>query len=194
MRIGKIGLLVLAALATPAVAAERSGFYVGGDVGQSNWNITDDDANNFAYAISDGIESFAPVTVTADSGELSDTDTTYSLFIGYQLVPWLAVEASWMELGNSNVKARGAYTYNVNPNIFPPPPDGGTYRTAPCSSRAAAGPCRCSPCCRSGTPGTSLGASAITWATTRSVEFSAQDTLDGVPVGSPTRAELRRVG
>ena len=47
MRIGKISLLALAVLATPAMAAERTGFYIGGDVGQSNWNVTQSDANTF---------------------------------------------------------------------------------------------------------------------------------------------------
>jgi outer membrane protein OmpA-like peptidoglycan-associated protein len=54
---------------------------------------------------------------------------TYSLFVGYQIVPWLAVEAGYMDLGNENIEASGTYTYAANPNIFPPPPTGGSYRT-----------------------------------------------------------------
>jgi outer membrane protein OmpA-like peptidoglycan-associated protein len=50
-------------------------------------------------------------TFTPDKGKLSDTDTTYSLFVGYQLVPWLAFEASWMDLGNETIKASGRYDY-----------------------------------------------------------------------------------
>jgi hypothetical protein len=46
-RIGKIGLLTLVMIATPAMAAKASGFHIGGDVGQSNWNVTERDANNF---------------------------------------------------------------------------------------------------------------------------------------------------
>ena len=32
-------------IATPAMAAKASGFHIGGDVGQSNWNVTERDAN-----------------------------------------------------------------------------------------------------------------------------------------------------
>ncbi len=43
----KIGLLTLVMIATPAMAAQASGLHIGGDVGQSNWNVTERDANNF---------------------------------------------------------------------------------------------------------------------------------------------------
>src|SRR5512141_534302 len=97
-------------VATSATAAERSGFYIGGDVGQSNWNVTQKDANDFAAAIAGELGIFYD-TITPDKGKLSDTDTTYSLFVGYQFVPWLAVEASWMDLGNETIKASGRYDY-----------------------------------------------------------------------------------
>ena len=51
MRIGKLALVALVAFATPAMA-ERTGFYVGGDIGQSNWNLSQKDANNLSSATS----------------------------------------------------------------------------------------------------------------------------------------------
>ena len=134
MRIGTMGLLALAAIASSATAAERSGFYVGGDVGQSNWNVTERDANNFTSAVAEGIDfaGSGSVTVTGTDYEFSDTDTTYSLFVGYQFVPWLAFEASWMDLGNTNIDTDGTYIYNAVVN--PPPagvPNGGTYSVNP---------------------------------------------------------------
>jgi outer membrane protein OmpA-like peptidoglycan-associated protein len=114
----KHGLTLIAAavmVATSASAAERTGFYIGGDIGQSNWNVTQSDANDFAAAIGDELSS-GYNTVTFAKGELSDTDTTFSLFAGYQFVPWLAIEAAYMDLGNETVRAEGTYTYvYVNP-------------------------------------------------------------------------------
>ena len=134
MRLRKIGLLALAAIATSASAAERTGFYIGGDVGQSNWNVTERDADNLTSAIADEIDlaGAGTVTVTGADYEFSDTDVTYSLFIGYQFVPWLAVEASWMDLGNTNIDTNGSYVYDVVPNPLPPGvPNGGAYSINP---------------------------------------------------------------
>jgi outer membrane protein OmpA-like peptidoglycan-associated protein len=99
-------------VATTASAAERSGFYIGADVGQSNWNVTQADANAFAEGIGSALTGFDTVTFT--QGKLSDTDTTYGFFVGYQIVPWLAVEAGWMDLGKETIRATGTYTY-LNP-------------------------------------------------------------------------------
>ena len=131
------GLTLIAAavmVATSAGAAERTGFYIGGDVGQSNWNVTERDADNLTSAVADEI-NFAgagTVTVTGTDYKFSDTDTTYSLFVGYQFVPWLAVEASWMDLGNTNIDTNGTYVYDVVPSPLPPGvPNGGTYSINP---------------------------------------------------------------
>ena len=128
MRIGKIALVALVAFATPAMA-ERTGFYVGGDVGQSNWNLSNEDANNLSQALADQVTFANPnLVVTSTSDKFSDTSTTYSFFVGYQIWRWLAVEAGWMDLGSTDVETNATYTYTVVPPIFPPPPTGGSYR------------------------------------------------------------------
>ena len=128
MRIGKLALVALVAFATPAMA-ERTGFYVGGDIGQSNWNLSQKDANNLSSELADQVNFFNPrINVTSTSDKFSDTSTTYSFFVGYQFLPWLAVEAAWMDLGSTSVQTNATYTYTVVNPIFPPPPTGGTYR------------------------------------------------------------------
>jgi outer membrane protein OmpA-like peptidoglycan-associated protein/opacity protein-like surface antigen len=113
-------------VATSATAEERSGFYVGGDAGQSNWNVTQSDANDFAAFIGNELSNGFN-TVTFAEGKLSDTDFTYSLFVGYQFVPWLAVEAAYMDLGQEDIRAEGTYTYvYVNPP-GPNTPTGGSF-------------------------------------------------------------------
>ena len=128
MRIGKIALLALVAFATPAMA-ERTGFYVGGDIGQSNWNLSQQDANNLSSALADQVNFVNPsAVVTSSRNNFDDTATTYGFFVGYQLWPWLAVEAGWMDLGDTSVQTNATYTYAVVNPIFPPPPTGGSYR------------------------------------------------------------------
>jgi len=85
------GITLIAAAvmaATSAGAAERTGFYIGGDVGQSNWNVSEEDANNFAAAVADTIDFYGngSVSVTGTEYKFSDTDTTFGLFVGYQFI------------------------------------------------------------------------------------------------------------
>jgi outer membrane protein OmpA-like peptidoglycan-associated protein/opacity protein-like surface antigen len=124
MNISKQVLLALALLAAPAMAAERSGFYIGGDVGQANWNLSEDEASALTEALADEIDSFGGVDVTSTSFGFNDDDMTYSVFVGYQFVPWLALEASWMDLGQMDVTSRGDYIYNEPEEGGP---TGGTY-------------------------------------------------------------------
>ena len=78
-------------VATSASAAERTGWYIGGDVGQSNWNLSDRDANDLTNIVADAVDFYGDVNVTDVSNKFSDTDTTYSLFVGYQIAPWFAL-------------------------------------------------------------------------------------------------------
>jgi outer membrane protein OmpA-like peptidoglycan-associated protein len=107
-------------VATSATAAERSGFYIGGDVGESSWNVTQKDANNLAADVANGLANFG--AITPDKGKVSDYDTTYSLFIGYQFGPYFAVEGSWMDLGKETLKATGRADFlyvGPHPSIDP---------------------------------------------------------------------------
>jgi outer membrane protein OmpA-like peptidoglycan-associated protein len=187
--------LIAAAImvATSASAAERTGFYIGGDVGQSNWNVTEEDADNFTRAVADSIDFYGNggVTVTGADYKFSDTDTTYSLFVGYQFMPWLAVEASWMDLGNTNIDTNGTYVYNTV--INPPPvgtPNAGTYSVNPKfeSSGWALSVLPMLPVGNAwniyGRLGYYMGDNKL------SGTLNAQDTRLGVPVGPPYQAKF----
>jgi len=103
-------------VATSAAAAERSGFYIGGDLGEANWSVfSKSDANDLIYSL----EGLGGVDVTSQKTSLGDTDFTYSLFVGYQFLPWLAAEATWMDLGQTDIKASGDYLY-VEPPLGAP--------------------------------------------------------------------------
>lgn len=127
--------LIAAAIlvATSAAAAERTGFYVGGDLGQANWDtFHKQDAKDLIYVFDDlGFlyPGAAGVDVTGhpQKGKLEDTDFSYSLFVGYQFLPWLAAEGAWTDLGKTTIKASGDFDYLY---IGKPPigaPLGGSY-------------------------------------------------------------------
>ena len=121
-------------VATSAAAAERSGFYIGGDLGQSNWDVfSKQDARDLIYAFEDfgGLYPNAiGVDVISSKTNLEDTDFTYSLFVGYQFLPWLAAEGAWMDLGKTSIKAKGDYVYLYDTIYDPDPavdPYGGSF-------------------------------------------------------------------
>ena len=192
MRIGRIGLLALAMIATPAMAAERSGFYVGGDVGQSNWNLSESDANDLTDALAGTIGGLANATIEDTSTDFSDTDTTYSLFVGYQVVPWFAVEGAWMDLGNMNVESSGTYSYTT---VNPPPagvPTGGSFdsRTEFQSSGPAVSALLMMPFMEAwnvyGRLGYYMGDNELIG------RYEAQDVRLGTPIGDPYRADFKQ--
>jgi outer membrane protein OmpA-like peptidoglycan-associated protein len=119
-------------VATSAAAAERHGFYIGGDLGQSNWDVfSKSDANAIASAFEDfGVVLYPGadgLDVTSQKTSLEDTDFTYSLFVGYQFLPWLAAEATWMDLGQTSIKGSGDFDYLYNNEPPLGAPIGGTF-------------------------------------------------------------------
>jgi len=121
MRIGKIAVLVLAALAAPAMAADPNGFYAGFDVGQSNFDISRSDVNNiFDGAFSLAGDTLPGFSYTNLSTGLDDKQTTYSLFVGYQFMPYIATELTWMDLGEAKAKGNADFTYAPNPPAILP--------------------------------------------------------------------------
>lgn len=84
-------LIGSAFLASTALASD-TGFYVGGGVGQSDYS------SNLGQQIEDAYDGDF-VFAYRDSGVKDDADTAYKLFAGYRVLPWLGVEAAWVDLG-----------------------------------------------------------------------------------------------
>ena len=94
---GRYALLSLAALGTaPAMAAER-GFYVGADAGEVSYGL---DRGDTEQRFDDAF-SAAGLTVVDASSSTSEDGFTYSITVGYQFLPYLAVEAAWVDLDNA---------------------------------------------------------------------------------------------
>lgn len=77
------GALFAAALSTAAMADDNpTGFYVGGGFGRFNLDI--DSPADFGSGISSAV---------------NDNDNSYKLFAGYRFMPFLALEAAYVNLG-----------------------------------------------------------------------------------------------
>ena len=101
-----IALLGLAALAsTPAVAAER-GFYIGLDAGQYAYDLDQRDLDSLVVG---SIEDVG-LDVLDGSSDTSEDGFTYGIIFGYQILPYLAVEAAYVDLGEAEYKANGTVT------------------------------------------------------------------------------------
>jgi OOP family OmpA-OmpF porin len=102
-------LLGLAALAsTPAVAAER-GFYLGVDAGQYAYDL---DQRGLDQTVEDSVAGAGLVVVEGQS-DTSEDGFTYGIIFGYQVFPFLAVEATYVDLGDAEYRASGIVTDGV---------------------------------------------------------------------------------
>ena len=96
-RFAVVGLAIL--FAVPAIAAER-GFYAGLDAGQYAYDL---DTNGVANQIADGLADLG-LTASNPRSDTSEDGFTYGVVIGYQLLPYLAIEAAYVDLGDAEYK------------------------------------------------------------------------------------------
>ena len=95
-------LAILAALVTTPAAAADPGFYFGFDLGQSEFDI---DQNAIDRDLTGAIEQLG-LAVVAGESEVSTDAFSYGVFLGYQPLRFLAVEAAYVDLAEAEYKAR----------------------------------------------------------------------------------------
>jgi OmpA-OmpF porin, OOP family len=100
-----LALATFAALcaAQPAVAADKTGFYVGGDFANANYDVDQGRLDSLA----EFIYTEAGFDILSADSELDDSDSSWSLFVGYRILPYLAVEGGYVDLGTAGYKASG---------------------------------------------------------------------------------------
>lgn len=100
-----LALATFAALcaAQPALA-EKTGFYVGADVGQSSMDINKGDLDT---ALLTALEFYYGDGIVDGTSDLDDSDTTFALTVGYRFMPYLAVEGQYLDLGEAKYTAGG---------------------------------------------------------------------------------------
>lgn len=94
--------LALAIAASTASAAEESGWYVGLNGGQATADVSQEDGDD---AIIFAIEDVGGVVLAGESS-LDDSDTTWSIFGGYKVNQYFAVEAGYLDLGAVEYRAK----------------------------------------------------------------------------------------
>jgi OOP family OmpA-OmpF porin len=105
-----LALATLAALcaAQPALA-EKTGFYLGADVGSMSADIDKGDLDSFFT------EGLALEGLTFDgSSDLDDSDMTWGLTAGWKFIPYMAVEGQYLELGEATYTASGDISDGVD--------------------------------------------------------------------------------
>jgi len=110
----RLALLTLAALASsPALAAER-GFYAGLDLGQASYDL---DRRDIDSQIVDAFDSLG-LAVLSGSSSSSEDGFTYGITLGYQILPYLAVEASYVDLDDAEYRGSATVTDGVATGDF----------------------------------------------------------------------------
>jgi opacity protein-like surface antigen len=101
---GAVALALLVA-AMPAAAAgpEGRGFYMTGDV---SMNKADVKQSQFDAVVLGTFEDFG-FDVTAGSSEFDDSDLGFSIGLGYSFNQYIAVEAAYLDLGDTTYSAVG---------------------------------------------------------------------------------------
>lgn len=97
---GLVAALALAA--APAMAAD-TGFYVGGGMGYSNWNVNDGKLNN---RIDSDLGSSACPACSVGKSSTTQTATPYMFQFGYRFMENFAGEVGWIDNGGSNYKGQ----------------------------------------------------------------------------------------
>lgn len=93
---------------TPSALAEaQPGFYLGLSGGESSFDLKKQELDDVVLSVF--FSQGAPVL--SRSSQFSDSDTAIALFAGYQFLPYIALEASYLNLGAAEYR----WTGTVNP-------------------------------------------------------------------------------
>jgi opacity protein-like surface antigen len=93
----KTALIASMVLATGTAAAAEDGFYAGAGVGYGKINVNEDKITN-------NINGFVNPYYDVTKDSVSQGSSPYSLTVGYQFMKYLAVELSYIDLGNANYR------------------------------------------------------------------------------------------
>ncbi|MES2942023.1 MAG: OmpA family protein [Pseudomonadota bacterium] len=104
---GLLGLAALAVLASPAAFAQETGWYGGGNIGQSRATI-----DNARVAAGLAQSGFATTSI-ADR----ERDAAYKLYGGYRFTPYFSVEGGYFDLGKFGFTANTVPAGSLNGNI-----------------------------------------------------------------------------
>jgi OOP family OmpA-OmpF porin len=97
-----VGLALAMAASTASAGAQDTGWYLGLNAGQATADVAIEDGDDIMFFI---IEDGAGGTILGGESSLEDSDITWSIVGGYKLNPYIAVEASYIDLGTVEYRA-----------------------------------------------------------------------------------------
>lgn len=103
----------LSAIAGTAAAASP-GFYMAGTIGQSSIDIKSSDQEALDEILIDTWNELGFDVLDGDS-DVEKTDIGFELALGYQISPYLAVEAAYIDLGQATYDAEGVVDNGTGP-------------------------------------------------------------------------------
>ena len=101
----KLGTAVLASLALFAgsAVADDTGFYAGAGLGWGEYSLPQSRITNQLA----GLYSAVGAPLQSWSSRTDDTTIPWSVFVGYQIMDYLAVEAGYLDAGSAGYKGSG---------------------------------------------------------------------------------------
>jgi OOP family OmpA-OmpF porin len=96
-----------AAFAPSVHAAPEPGFYIGLSVGESSFDIEKGELDDIS------VDAFLSngASILSRASTFDDGDTVKQLVMGYRILPYIAIEGSYLDLGTASYRWNG----NVNP-------------------------------------------------------------------------------
>jgi opacity protein-like surface antigen len=108
-----VAVCAMACIATVGTAqAQQLGFYVGGSFGQGDKAAEKAPFDTFAT----DIYAFFGFTPATSSSKLDPKDSTFGFVAGYRLLPNLAFEGGYMELGAVSYRSNATGSFGVTPS------------------------------------------------------------------------------
>jgi len=107
-----LAVCALACAGTGTVQGQQLGFYVGGNYGQSEKDSEKQPFDQFALDIYD----FFEYTSTGSSSSLDTKDTGFGFVAGYRLLPNLAFEGGYLDLGTVAFRSTSTGAFAEGPS------------------------------------------------------------------------------
>jgi hypothetical protein len=97
------------------LAEAQPGFYLGVSAGESTFDVKKDELDDVVLGVFFG----QGLPVLTASSKMEDSDSSLALIAGYQFLPYIALEASYLDLGAAEYRSSG--TINPPGPVFSAP-------------------------------------------------------------------------
>jgi OOP family OmpA-OmpF porin len=111
----KAALIAASALVAGTAVADNNGFYAGAGVGWSQISLPESDITNSILSES----AAAGTPLAAWSAKTNNSDIMWSVFAGYRIMKYVAVEAGYLDTGTATYTGNGTTDLIIPPATVP---------------------------------------------------------------------------